>query len=100
VIEQVRGPLGHPAASAARAQRAAFTRERDQPVEAAIGAAQPRKPAGEPATRQEVPERLLDEARRAFPVAHRGGLRTEGFEVIVHDLVERTLGWRPRLVGR
>jgi hypothetical protein len=27
------------------------------------------------------------------------GLRAEGLEVIVRDLVERTLGGRPRLVG-
>ena len=100
VIEQVGGALGHPAAAATRTHRAAFTGKRDQPVEAAVAAAKPREPAGEPATPQKVPELLLDEAGQAFPVAQAGGLRAKGLEVIVHDLVERTLRGTPRFVAR
>jgi hypothetical protein len=39
---------------------------------------------------------LLDEARQAFPVTQAGGLRAKGLEVIVHDLVQRTLRGTPR----
>jgi hypothetical protein len=63
----------------------------DQAVEAAVAAAKPREPAREPATLKVVPELLLDEAGQSFPVAEAGGPRAEGFEMIVHDLVERTL---------
>ena len=65
MIEQVGGPLGHPAASATRTHRAARARKRDAPGEAAVAAAKPREPAGEPATPKEVPDLLLDEARQA-----------------------------------
>ena len=67
---------------------------------AAVAAAKPREPAGEPATLQKVPELLLDEAGQPFPVAQAGGLRAKGLEVIVHDLVERTLRGMPRFVAR
>ena len=67
VIDQVGGALGHPAAAATRTQRAAFAGKRDQPVEAAVAAAKPREPAGEPATPQKVPKLLLDEAGQPFP---------------------------------
>ena len=35
-MEQVGGPLGHPATAATRTDRPRFARKRDQPVEAAI----------------------------------------------------------------
>ena len=59
-----------------------------------------REPAREPATLQNVPELLLHEAGQAFPVAETRGLRAKGLEVIVHDLVERTLRGTPRFVAR
>ncbi len=99
VINQVRRAFRHAAPPATGTQRAAFARKGDQPVEAAVVAAKSREPAGEPATLQKVPELLLDEARQSFPVAHTGGLRAKGLEVILHDLVERTLRGRPRFVG-
>jgi hypothetical protein len=95
----VGGAFSHPAATATRTE-ASFTRESDQPVEAAVATAKPREPAGEPATLQKVPELLLDEPRQPFPVAQAGRLRAKGLEVIVHDLVERTLRGRPRFVAR
>jgi hypothetical protein len=59
----------------------------------------PREPAREPATLKNVPELLLDEAWQAFPVAQARGLRAKGLEVIVHDLVKRTLRGTPRFVA-
>jgi hypothetical protein len=100
VIEQVRGSLRHPAAAATGTHRAALARKGDQSVEAAVVAAKPREPAGESATLQKVPELLLDETGHAFPVAEAGGLDEKGLDVIVHDLVKRTLGGMPRFVAR
>jgi hypothetical protein len=100
VIEQVGGAFGHPATAATRTEGAAFTGKRDQPVEAAVATAKPCEPAGEPATLQKIPELLLDEAGQPFPVAQAGRLRAKGLEVIVHDLVERTLRGTPRFVAR
>jgi hypothetical protein len=68
--------------------------------EAAVAAAKPREPTGEPATPQKVPERLLDKAGQAFPVAQTRGLHAEGLEMIAHDLVEHTPGGIPRFVAR
>ena len=100
MIDQVGRSVGHPAAAATWTERAALAGKRDKPVEAAVAAAKPREPAREPATLKKVPELLLDEAGQAFPVAQVGGLHAEGLEVIVHDLVERTLRGTPRFVAR
>jgi hypothetical protein len=96
----VGGALGHPAAAATWTKRAALTRKRNQPVEAAVATAKPREPAGEAATLQKVSELLLDEAGQAVPIAETRGLRAKRLEVIVHDLVERTLPGTPRFVAR
>ncbi|OFW29495.1 MAG: hypothetical protein A3H97_01030 [Acidobacteria bacterium RIFCSPLOWO2_02_FULL_65_29] len=48
---------------------ASLTREGDEPVEAAVAAAKPREPAGEPSALKKVPELLLDESRQTVPVA-------------------------------
>jgi len=100
VIEQVGGAFGHPAAAATRTEGAPFTRKRDQPVEAAVAATKSREPASEPATLQKVPELLLDEAGQAFPIAQADSLCAKGLEVIVHDLIKRTLRRTPRFVRR
>jgi hypothetical protein len=100
VIEQVGGALGHPAPAATRTEGAPFTRKRDQPIEAAVATAKSREPAGKPATLQKVPELLLDEAGQAFPIAQADRLRAKGLEVIVHDLIKRTLRGTPRFVPR
>jgi hypothetical protein len=98
VVNQVGGSLGHPAPAATRAQRPPFAGKRDEPVEAAVVAAKPREPTGQPAAPEKVLEFLLDEAGQPFAVAETGGLRAKGFEMILHDLVEHTLGGTPRLV--
>jgi hypothetical protein len=49
---------------------------------------------------QKVPELLLDEAGQPFPVAQAGGVRAKGLEVLVHDLVQRTLRRMPWFVAR
>ena len=99
MIEQVGGSLGHPAAAATWTKRA-FTGKRDQPVEAAVAAAKPREPAGEPATPKKITKFLLDEAGQPFPVAQAGGLRAKGLEVIADDLIERRLPRAARFVAR
>ena len=49
MIDEMGGALRHPAAAAAGTQRPALAGERDQPVQAAVTAAKPREPTGEPA---------------------------------------------------
>ena len=99
-IEQVSGSFGHPTATAARTERAAFARKRDEPVEAAVAAVKSREPAGQPPALQKVSELLLDEAGQPFTVAQAGGLRAKGLEVLAHDLVERMLRGTPWLIAR
>jgi hypothetical protein len=100
VIEQVGGSLSHSAAATTWTQGSALAGKRDQPIEATVAAAKPREPTGKPPTLQKVPELLLHEAGQAFPVAQATGSHPKGLEVIVHDLVERTLLGMPRFVGR
>ena len=64
-------------------------RIRDRQVEAAVATAEPREPAGEPATLKKVSKLLLHEAGQAFPVAQARHLNEKGLEVIVHNLVRR-----------
>jgi hypothetical protein len=77
MIEEVGGALGHPAAAAAWTQRLRFTGKRNQPIEAAVATAKPRKPASEPAKLKKITKFLLDEAGQAFPVSETGGLSTK-----------------------
>lgn len=100
VIDQVRGALGHPPPTAARTERPAFARKRDQAIEAARRAAKPREATGQPAAAEIVPKLVFDEPRQALPVAEAGGLRAEGLDVFVHNPVEHALGGMPRLVAR
>jgi hypothetical protein len=46
VIDRVRGPLGHPAATTTGTKSAALARKRDNPVEAVVVAPKPREAAG------------------------------------------------------
>jgi transposase len=50
--------------------------------------------------RRYIRQRVLDEARQAFPVAHALGLRPESLEVVAHDLVQDALTGRARFVLR
>ena len=97
VIDQMGGPVGHPAPTAARTQRARLAGEGDQPLPAARGTSKPSEAASEKATAQEVAELPLDETGDALAVPPLGGLREEGLEVVAHDLVEHA---RPRLTRR
>ena len=69
-------------------------------VEAAVAAAKPREPAGEPAALKKVPELLRDKSRQAVPVAETRGLHAKGLEMIAHDLVEHTSGGTLLFVAR
>lgn len=60
----------------------------------------PREPAREPPAPEEVSELLLDKARQSLPVAHTRGICAKRLEVLVHNLVERTLRGVARFVGR
>jgi hypothetical protein len=96
-IDEVRGPLGHAAAAAPRTDPS-LARERDEPIQAAGGPAEPCEPAGQPSTAQELAKLLFDEPRQTLAAAQAAGLRAEGLEMIVHDLAERALCGTARLV--
>jgi hypothetical protein len=85
VIDELGRALGHPTAAATGTEGASFTGIRHEPVEVAVPTAKPREPAGEPATRQKVPELLLHEAGQTFSIAETRGLLAKRFEVIMHD---------------
>ena len=99
-IHQVCGALSHPTAPATRTEAAPLTRKRDEPIEAAVAAAESREPAGEPSTLQKVTKRLLDEPGQAFAVAQTRGPHAEGLEMILDDLIDRTPGGIPRFEAR
>jgi hypothetical protein len=99
VIERVGGAFCHPAAAATRTEGAPFTRKRNQPAEAAVATAKSREPAGEPATLQKVRNCCSTNPRNPSP-SRRLAACAKGLEVIVHDLVERTLRGTPRFVAR
>ena len=60
-VDETRGGLGHASAPAARAEAAAFARERNEPFKGAVAAAEPRKAVLQNAAREEIPELLLHE---------------------------------------
>ncbi len=53
-------------------------------------------PPAKQSTLQQVPKRPLDKPGQAVAVALPGGHGQEGLQVILHDLVERTLGGAPQ----
>lgn len=99
-VDEMRGALGHSAAAAARAERTPFARESDEPVESTAGAMKAREAARQPAAPGEIAERLLDESRQALTLAQRGGLGSEGFEVVADDAVQDGVAGRSALVDR
>ena len=98
VVHPVGGPLGHPPAAATRTEGAALTGKGDQPIQPAVTAAEPREPAGEPATPKNAAKLGLDEPRQPVPVPEARGLCAERLEVVAHDLVQQTVRRRPRRV--
>jgi len=100
VIHQMRGPLGHPAPAAARAETAPFAGKSNQAIHAAAVAPKPGEPPGQPPTPEERLKLLLDEARQAVAVAQMGGLRPERLEVIADDLMQDApAGIAPHVLG-
>jgi len=65
----MRGPLRHPLTAAARTECASLAREGDEPVQSAVGAVEPREPARQEATLEEVPKRPLDKWQQTVAVA-------------------------------
>jgi len=88
LVDQARGALGHAPAATARAEAPTLARERHQPLEHAVGAAQAREPVDQHAARQEVAELLLHECgQRGAACVTPGGLE-EGFEMLVDHAVQ------------
>ena len=100
VVDEMGSALGHTASAAARAQRAALAGERDEPVEFAPGAAEPRESSTKGAALQKLAKLLLHEAGEALAVAEVHRLGPKCLEVITHDLVKDAGGRLPRFVGR
>jgi hypothetical protein len=90
----MRGALGHPAASAARAEAATFAGERNQPIGATVGAAKPGKAMREHAASSESLKLALHEQGGATLVLASVELPEEGLKVVADDAVEH-----PRLGG-
>lgn len=91
VIDEVRRPLRHATAATAGTEAAALARKRDEAIEAAPRAPETGKTAGQKSASEKGAEFVFDERRQAFAVAKRSRLRTERFEVIADDLIQRAL---------
>jgi hypothetical protein len=81
--------LGHAAAAATGTETAALARERDEPVYPARLAPEPGEAGRQTPAREERAKLVFHKARQSLPVAQALGLRTEGLEVIAHELVQR-----------
>ena len=73
--------------------------ERDQPIEMAIRASEPREARRQTPARQEVAKLLLDKTRQPLTITHMRGLRAERLEVVAHQLVQGALLGSTRLIG-
>ena len=98
VVHQVRGALRHAAPATARTKAAPLAGKRHQPIESASVTAKARKPAGEIAAPQKIPELLFDESWQALAVSERRRLGAERLDVFEHDLMEHALRRTSRLV--
>ena len=90
---------GHAPPTATRAESSPLTGERNQAIESAIQAPEPREPRRQTPARQEVTELLFDEARQSLSVAQMRRLRAEGLEMVAHQLVQGSLLGPTRLIG-
>jgi hypothetical protein len=91
VVDEMRGALGHPAASAARAEAATFAGERNQPIGATVGAAKPGKALREHAASSESLKLALHEQGGATLVLASVELPEEGLKVVADDAVEHPM---------
>ena len=91
MVDEMRCALGHPAASAAWAQAAAFTRERDQPIGTAVGTPKAGKPMREHAAADESLKLALHEQGGAALVLTTIELGEEGLKVLADDAMEHPM---------
>jgi hypothetical protein len=94
MVDEMRRALGHPAATAARAEAAAFARERDQPIGTTVGTVKPGKPMRKHAAADESLELALHEQGGAPLVLTSLELPEEGLKVVADDAVEHPMLWR------
>jgi len=87
MIDQVRGPFGHPPAAAAWTESAPLARERHQSIQPASVTMKATEPGRQTAAAQEIAKLLLDEPRQPFALSQRRSLAAEGLEVLEHDLM-------------
>jgi hypothetical protein len=87
----MRCALGHPAATAARAEAAAFARERNQPIGTAARTPKAGKPMGEHAAADESLKLALYEQGGATLVLTSIELPEEGPKVLADDAVEHPM---------
>ena len=91
VVDEMRRTLGHPAATAARAEASAFARKRHQPIGATAGTAKAGKPMREHAAANESLKLALHEQGGAALVLKSIELPEEGLKVVADDAVEHPM---------
>jgi hypothetical protein len=88
LVDERGGASSHPPPPAAGTEAASLAGEGHEALEGAVGAPKPREAMGRHATRKELAELLLDEARQAVSVAAVRDLPEEGIQVLADDGVE------------
>jgi hypothetical protein len=91
MVDEMRRALGHPAAAAARAEAAAFTGERNQPIGATVGTAKAREPMREHAAANEALKLALHEQGGATLVLTSIELPKKGLKVLADDAMEHPM---------
>jgi hypothetical protein len=99
VIDQVRCPLRHAPAAAARAEAAPLAREGNQSIEPTGGTPKTSEAAGQAAAPQEITKLLLDKPRQPVATPQRCGLVAKGLEMVPDDPEEDRGRRIARLVG-
>ena len=88
LVHEVRRLLAHASTAAAGAEPAPLAGERHESFVSAVAAAHPREAARKHATREELPELLLHEARHAGAVGALGRVAEKGLEMVADQPVE------------
>jgi hypothetical protein len=88
MVDEARGGLGHAPAATARAEAPALARERHEPLERTLGAAQAREAVGQHPAGQEVSELLLHEFGQWGAIRMTPGRLEEGVEVLLDHAVQ------------
>ena len=92
VVDEMGGALGHAAPATGGTEPASLARKGHEPLLTAAGAPKPGEPTREPATAKKGAELRVNESRQSLPVAQAGGLGTERFVVVAHDLIQHRRG--------